>query len=102
MYVVLAPDEGFSGIVKLHDKLYTGFLAERLHLDIPFIPHVTIGYSTDIHFCKRAVDDLNGQHFEIKGTIDTLELVSIQGPTYNTISQFSLSNTTPRPLTPDP
>ncbi|HVG00085.1 MAG TPA: hypothetical protein VND68_09625, partial [Chloroflexia bacterium] len=23
-YVLLVPDEGFSGVVKLHDKLYTG------------------------------------------------------------------------------
>src|SRR5438874_242296 len=42
-YVLLVPDEGFSSIVKLHDRLYTGILAPALRLDIPFIPHITIG-----------------------------------------------------------
>src|SRR4051794_24709605 len=44
-YVMLAPDEGFSRIVKLHDRLYTGLLADSLRLDIAFIPHITIGYA---------------------------------------------------------
>jgi 2'-5' RNA ligase len=94
VYVLLVPDEGFSGIVKLHDRLYTGLLADRLRLDIPFIPHVTIGYSTDIHLCKSAVDDLNGQDFEIEGVIDQLELVRIEGSTYETIYHFQLGATT--------
>lgn len=93
VYVLLVPDEGFSGIVKLHDRLYTGFLADRLRLDIPFLPHVTIGYSTDIHLCKSAVDDLNSQDFEIEGVIDRLELVRIESSAYETICHFQLGTT---------
>lgn len=93
VYVMLVPDEGFSGIVKLHDRLYTGFLADRLRLDIPFIPHVTVGYSTDIHVCKSAVDDLNSQDFEIKGAIDRLDLVRIEGEAFETICPFPLGTT---------
>lgn len=41
-HVFLVPDEGYSKIVKLHDRLYTGILADKLRLDLPFIPHIGI------------------------------------------------------------
>ena len=41
-YVYLVPDEGFSGLVRLHDRLYSGPFADALNLDIPYIPHITL------------------------------------------------------------
>lgn len=89
-YVVLVPDEGFSRIVKLHDKLYTGVLANSLRLDLPYIPHVTIGYSTDVPLCKRVVDGLNSTEFEIEGTIAALDIVKKQGTAAETIKRLYL------------
>lgn len=90
-YVVLVPDEGFSRIVKLHDRLYTGILRDRLRLDLPFIPHITIGYSEDVTACKQLVDQLNSEGFEVRGTIDALEIVSKQGVTAETAERVALA-----------
>ncbi|MDQ3704378.1 MAG: 2'-5' RNA ligase family protein [Chloroflexota bacterium] len=89
-YVMLVPDEGFSGIVRLHDKLYTGVLATSLRLNIPFIPHITVGYSTDVQFCKRVVDALNAAEFEIEGTIAALDIVRKDGTAAETIKRLYL------------
>ena len=89
-FVMLVPDEGFSSIVKLHDRLYTGVLAPALRLDIPFIPHVTIGYSPDAQACKDIVDTLNREGFEIKGEIPRLDLVEIENDQVTTVEQFDL------------
>ena len=89
-YAMLTPDEGFSGVVKLHDKLYTGPLADYLRLDLPFIPHVTVGNSTDVQLCKRVVDALNASEFEIEGTIAALDIVRKEGTVAETIQRLYL------------
>ena len=89
-FVMLIPDEGFSSMVKLHDRLYTGVLATALRLDIPFIPHVTIGYSLDAQACKNIVDALNREGFEIKGYIYRLDLVEKESNQASTVQQFEL------------
>lgn len=43
-YLFLLAKEGNEEIVKLHDKLYSGVLTPYLRKDIPFIPHITLGY----------------------------------------------------------
>lgn len=58
-HTFLTPDEGFREIVKLHDHLYRGALANELRLDIPFIPHITVAISPDANVCKRIADDIN-------------------------------------------
>jgi 2'-5' RNA ligase len=52
-HVCLAPDEEYSTMVKLHDRLYSGLLAAELRLDIPFLPHLTVGNNADAQICKR-------------------------------------------------
>lgn len=89
-YVFLCPDDGFSDIVRLHDRLYTGMLASQLRLDIPFIPHIGIGNALTPEVCKSLVDDLNRNNFSIKGTIDTLDIVSFHGKEIKTIERIQL------------
>ena len=55
----LVPDAGYSALVKLHDRLYSGLLAPYLRLDVDFIPHIGIGNSEDPLVAKRNVDALN-------------------------------------------
>ena len=90
-HVFLVPDEGFSEIVRLHDRLYTGALAEELRLDIAFIPHVGVGNNADARACKCVADELNAQDFRIAGTIDTLDVVCYEHAEVRTIEQIALA-----------
>jgi len=80
-YGFLVPDEGYSNILKLHDKLYSGKLLPYRQLDIDFIPHITIGNSTNIMSCKKMADDWNSHDFEISGIISSVDIVNYEGAT---------------------
>lgn len=58
-YVFLVPDEGFSQVVELHDVLYSGIFAKYLRLDIPYIPHITIGYTQKLESVHRICQTIN-------------------------------------------
>jgi 2'-5' RNA ligase len=90
-HVFLVPDEEYSNIVKLHDRLYTGVLMRELRLDIPFIPHIGIANSLDPHHCKRLVDRLNSQQFEIRGRIDRLDIITSQRDLVESIESVNLA-----------
>ncbi len=89
-HVFLVPDEGYSGIVKLHDRLYTGVLASELRLDLPFVPHIGVCNSVDPNICKKLAGDLNASNFEIAGDIDELNIVNYEGANVTTIEKISL------------
>ena len=89
-HVFLVPDEGFSEIVRLHDRLYTGVLAASLRLDIAFIPHVDVGNNDDARACKALADELNAQDFRLNGLIDTLDVVSYEQGKVETVAQIAL------------
>jgi len=88
--VFLVPDEGNSEIVKLHDKLYTGILKDELRLDIPFIPHIGVGGSTDPYESKSIADELNKSNFNVYGFIDKLAVVSYNYPKVETLEEINL------------
>jgi 2'-5' RNA ligase len=75
-HLFLAPDEGFSALVKLHDLLYTGVLADVLRLDLPFIPHITVGGNADPLICKALADAINREGKTIHGQITGLEILN--------------------------
>ncbi len=75
-HIFLSPDEGNSGIVKLHDKLYSGILRKTLRLDIDFYSHIVIGSYKDPEKCKKLIDEINSTSFNIKGKISSLNIVS--------------------------
>jgi len=89
-FVLLVPDEGFSNIVKLHDSLYTGIIAPHLRLDIPFIPHITIGWSMNASTCKAIADDLNNEQFEHPGTISSLDLLRKDSDKITSVERFPI------------
>ncbi len=89
-YVFLIPDEGFSAVVRLHDQLYSGLLLQHLRLDIPFIPHMTIGFAEDPNLSKAVADYANSKPFQIRGSIQTLEVVSKDKDRYSTLAQIDL------------
>lgn len=75
-YLFLVPDLGYSDIVRLHDCLYSGVLSPHLRLDIPYVPHITVGIFNDAHSCKKAADELNHEIFDIAGLIETVDIIS--------------------------
>lgn len=88
--VFMIPDEGFSKLVKLHDVFYTGPLAPELRLDIPFVPHIGIASDPSAVECKKLVDRLNKQGFEIDGKVERLDIIEFDGESTKTIEQTEL------------
>lgn len=91
-YLFLVPDEGFEEVVQLHDDLYGGLLAHELRLDIPFVPHITLGYTPDAAYCEAAANAINAQPFELRGVIEVLDIVEIQSESAQTVTQIRLGS----------
>ena len=72
--VFLVPDEGFGAIVRLHDQLHVGPLADCLRPETPYIPHLTIASVGDFTAARRIKAKLNGFNLEIAGRIEALEV----------------------------
>lgn len=86
----LVPDEGYSNIVKLHDKLYSDKFYNNIRFDIDFIPHIGIGNSEDVHVCKKRIDQLNSQDLLIKGMVQVLDIVKYENNKITTIKKIEL------------
>ena len=89
-YVMMVAAEGYGEIVKLHDHLYTGPLASELRLDLPYIPHITIGNSKDSQVCAALVDRLNAEKVEIPGLISSVDIVTYDNNLIETICRVDL------------
>ncbi|ALO14444.1 hypothetical protein L21SP5_00773 [Salinivirga cyanobacteriivorans] len=91
-HLLLVPDEGYSKIVKLHDRLYSDLLFTCLRLDIDFIPHVAIANSPDKYKIKKLADDWNKTKFIIKGKVDSLTIVDYTGNVLTNLEHIALSS----------
>jgi hypothetical protein len=84
------PDNGYSDIAKLHDKLYSGMLAPHQRFDIDFIPHISIGDSENASTSKKRIDDLNAQGVLVGGRIDSLDVIELVDGGVNTVEKIRL------------
>lgn len=91
-HVFLIPDEGNCQILSIHDKLYQGPLKPHLRLDIPFIPHITIGTLNDPAEAKQLCDELNENDISIAGCIDRLTVSRLDGNQVEDLIDFRLSD----------
>lgn len=90
-FLYLVPDEGLSGIVRLHDRLYSGPLADALRLDISYVPHVTLGRFSSARIAKALADDLNAQDPALTTRVETVELFRLtDGSAPHRIAEFAL------------
>lgn len=78
-HVFLVPDEGYAAISLLHDQLYSGVLEASHRLDIPYIPHITIGTLVDRRHAKALCDQLNQAGVSISGKLRTLTIGDLHG-----------------------
>jgi 2'-5' RNA ligase len=76
-YVFLVADEGNSSILSLRDTLHKGPFSDLLRLDIPYIPHITVGRFTSLNSAKQACDTINAAGIDIKGDIGSLTVVAM-------------------------
>lgn len=86
----LVPDTGYSNIVKLHDKLYSGLFAPYLRFDVDFIPHISIGDSEDAQTSKKRVDELNAQGVSIHGRISSVDVIELANGAVTTVEKIGL------------
>lgn len=86
----LVPDTGYSNIIKLHDKLYSGTFTDHLRFDIDFIPHIGIGDSDDVQESKRRIDELNAKELSIAGKVDTVDVIEYEDGVIKTIEKLIL------------
>lgn len=77
-FVYLVPDAGNAALIRLHDQLYSGPFAEVLRLDLPYVPHITLGRFGEAKVAKALVDDLNAQDIYIEARLDTVELFRLE------------------------
>jgi len=89
-YVYLVPDEGYSQLSLLHDSLYTGVLSSHLRLDIPFVPHITIGTLADRLAAKQLCDVLNERGLCIQGSVSALTVGALENGKVNNLASLKL------------
>jgi len=90
-YLFLVPDEGNSAIGRLHDRLYTGIFEKELMLEIPYIPHITVGRFNDGHNCKKLCDEINEKVIYIAGRISSIDIIANTKSRIKTIDKIELS-----------
>jgi hypothetical protein len=73
-HVFLVPDEGFSTIIRFHDRLHVGPLACCLRRDAPYIPHMTVASTADPDDARHLMSSLNSKDLAINGRIDEVEI----------------------------
>ncbi len=86
----LVPDEGFSQVSKLHDRLYRNKLAHHHRLDISYIPHISIANSVDPTDIKKIVNKWNETEFAIKGVISALDVINYENRVIATVEKIQL------------
>ncbi len=89
-HVFLVPDEGSSSISLLHDRLYTGPLAEHLRPEFPYIPHITVASTKDRNMARSLCNSLNSAGVDIQGTLRALTVGALKDGKLQFISEHRL------------
>jgi 2'-5' RNA ligase len=89
-YVFLVPDEGYSGISLLHDKLYRGVLSSALRLEVQYVPHITIGTLRNREEARALCDGLNRAGLSLVGRLSVLTVGALNGGKFENLASFEL------------
>lgn len=89
-HVFFVPDEGNSSISLLHDRLYTGPLAEHQRHEFPFIPHITVASTKDRKLTRSLCKSLNSAGVDIQGTLRSLTVGALTDEKLQFISEHRL------------
>ncbi len=89
-HVFFVPDEGNSSISLLHDRLYTGPLAEHLRLEFAYIPHITVASTKDRKMARSLCNSLNSAGVDIQGSLRSLTVVALSDEKLQFIAEHRL------------
>ncbi len=89
-HLFLVPDEGHSALIKFHAALYTGILAPARRLDVPFIPHITVGAHTDPYRCTQVAAAINQHELCIRGQLPTVDILRYAHNRVATVHRIAL------------
>ena len=89
-HAFLVPDEGYSHIVKLYNKLASDKLFPHRVLEVGFIPHMGIGNSKDPLRCLEMVEEWNKEEFAIPGHIEMLDVANYENDAVQTLQRLAL------------
>lgn len=86
----LVPEAGYAAIVDLHDHLYAvGFSSQR-RLDIPYVPHLSIGRCEHPHLGKERTGRLNARGISVPGRIPALSVVRLENDLMHPVATLPL------------
>jgi len=89
-YVFLVPDEGNAALSLLHDRLYRGPFKPFLRLELPYIPHISIGSMKDFALAKALCDELNGRQISFEGRISALTVGVLRDGRFDSCGTYGL------------
>ena len=89
-HTFLVPDEGFSEIIRLHDKLYSDKLFETMRIDLHFIPHIGITSLKDSIQTWKIIQEINQSNINIIGKIENLDIVNYEDNKVTTLEKIIL------------
>lgn len=77
-YMFLMVEEGKVDMIKLHDKLYTGILAEYFRYNLPFVPHLTLGkFTKDTDKFLQVLEEVQHLDLNYRCFVDKVHLINI-------------------------
>jgi len=75
-YLFLLIQRGNANIIRLHNEIHTGILAEHRKTDMPFVPHITLGaFDKNLDKYHQALEDARQLGLDYHCLFDTLTLV---------------------------
>lgn len=89
-HAFLIPSAGFNEINELHDILYQDELESELRVDIPYIPHLTIGSGSKEEM-TALVDKVNESKTSINGSVDQVSIISFDSIKVTDINEQNLA-----------
>lgn len=91
--VTLVPDEGYAALTRLHAVLHRGPFAPLRRLDLPFVPHVTVGSAADRALALGWADALNARPLQLAGRIEALAVAQWQDGVLAVLARWPLCGT---------
>jgi len=77
-HLFLIPSEGYDEIDQIHSLLYGGALQSELRVDIPFIPHLSIGNGSEAEMVALK-QEIDRSGLNIQGMVHELSIVQDEG-----------------------
>jgi 2'-5' RNA ligase len=84
-HLFLQVKEGNEKIANVHDKLYSGILATHLQIDVPYIPHITLGYfgnennGFNKELYEKAYEEAEKMNINVTFSFDNITLIKGDG-----------------------